>query len=101
MTSILLQHITIFCEWKKKHREFIELEFGKEGENIPFVTGIIVAPSFSVAIVPLLQHVLQADAVHMKLVSIPFIQFIQQQLITTCCGLCMAFYLEMKTRVTG
>ena len=60
-------HNNFFREWKKKHRKFIELEFGKDDEDIRFVTGIMVVPSFSVAAVPLLQRVFQADAAHMNI----------------------------------
>ena len=60
-------HNNHFREWKKKNREFIELEFGNEDDNVQFVTGIIFAPSFSVATVPLLQRVIQADAAHMNI----------------------------------
>ena len=60
-------HNNFFRKWKKDHREFIELEFGNEDDDVRFVTGIIVAPSFSLAAVPLLQRVFQADAAHMNI----------------------------------
>ena len=60
-------HNNYFRDWKIKHREFIELEFGNDEDDTKFVTGILFAPSFSVAIFPLLQRVVQADAAHMNI----------------------------------
>jgi hypothetical protein len=65
--STALAHNNFFREWKKNNCEFIELEFGKEEEDVKFVTGILFAPSFNIASVLLLQKVIQADAAHMNI----------------------------------
>ncbi len=62
-----MAHNNYFRDWKKQNRDFIEVEFGKEDEDTKFVTGILFAPSFSVASCPLLQRVIQADAAHMNI----------------------------------
>jgi hypothetical protein len=49
-TSIRPPHIINFFVSGKTLKEFIDLDYGAEGDNVRFVTGIIV-PSFSVAVI--------------------------------------------------
>ena len=52
-------------KWKAENELYLNTEFGfKDGPQFTFLTGVLFATSSSKHLVPLLQHVVQADGAH-------------------------------------
>jgi hypothetical protein len=52
-------------KWKAENELYLNAEFGfKDGPQLAFLTGVLFATSSSKHLIPLLQHVVQADGAH-------------------------------------